>query len=162
VVVGGVLGGLATRFVETKRWRREDEIRWRPDQRQAHVRFAKAADAVSRAGTRFALAAGALGPGHSGREEVDAAAEHLKRTVTALQSEDVRSSFVAGPNVRAAAARVVKLADEKVRAELLEARKGGFEPELGEAADKAVEEAREAVEDFKRAARAELGIEEHA
>jgi hypothetical protein len=45
----------------------------------------------------------------------------------------------------------VKLADEKVRAELLEARKGGFEPELGEAADKAVEEARGGVEDSRTA-----------
>lgn len=62
--------------------------------------------------------------------------------------------------MRAAAARVVKLADEKVRAELLEARKGGFEPELGEAADKAVEEARGRGRGL--ADRAELGIEEHA
>lgn len=124
------------------------------------MRFAKAADLYSRAGTAFARAVGALGPGDSGRAELDKAAEELKRTVAALQSEEWEIELVAGPEVRAAAARVVKLADERVAAELLEARKGAIDLKLLAAADKAAEEAREAAEDFKRVARAELKIPE--
>jgi hypothetical protein len=57
----------------------------------------------------------------------------------------------------------VHLASERQRAELDEVRKQDFDEKVVAAAvaaaDSAAEEAREAVEEFKRAARAEIGIE---
>src|SRR5882724_4405276 len=56
VLVGVVGGGLVTWFLETKRWKREDQIRWHPDRRQVYVRFLKAASRYSIAGTHLATA----------------------------------------------------------------------------------------------------------
>ena len=60
VTVVGTLGGVAvgvigTWFLETRRWKREDQIRWDPDRRQVYARFLKAADDYSLAGSRREL-----------------------------------------------------------------------------------------------------------
>ena len=73
VLVGVVGGVLVTWFVESRRWKREDRIRWHPDRRRAYARFLKAADNYSRAGTRFALAVGSLDASGGGRHEVNKA-----------------------------------------------------------------------------------------
>jgi hypothetical protein len=163
VLVGVVGGAFGTWFVETRRWKREDHIRWHPDRRQAYVRFLKAADDYSRAGTQFALAVGSLDPSGGGGDEVNKAHEQVGRAYRALVPEEFEIELVAGPEVREAAARVVHLASERQRAELDEVRKHDFDEKVVaaavEAADKAAKEASEAVEAFKRAARAEIGIE---
>jgi hypothetical protein len=163
VLVGAVVGGLVTWFVESRRWRREDRIRWHPDRRNAYSRFLTAADDYSRAGTDLALAIGTIDPSTgSGIDEVNKAFEEVGRTYRALVPEEFEIELVAGREVREAAAHVVHLADERMRAELLEVRRRDFDAkvvaELVEAADKAAEEAREAVENFKHAARAEIGV----
>jgi hypothetical protein len=163
LLVGVIGGGLMTWFVETRRWKREDQIRWFPDRRQVYSRFLKAADDYSRAGTQLSLAVGALDPSTgSGSEKVNKAFEEVGQTYRALVPEEFEIELVAGPEVREAAAHVVHLADERMRAELLEVRRKDFDAEVVaaavEAADKAAEEAREAVEKFKHAARAEIGV----
>lgn len=60
VTVVGTLGGVAvgvigTWFLETRRWKREDQIRWDPDRRQVYARLLKAADDYSLAGSRREL-----------------------------------------------------------------------------------------------------------
>jgi hypothetical protein len=163
LLVGVIGGGLMTWFVETRRWKREDQIRWYPDRRQVYSRFLKAADNYSRAGTQLARAVGALDPSTgSGMDEVNKAHEEVGRTYRALVPEEFEIELVAGPEVREAAAHVVHLADERMRAELLEVRRHDFDAKVVaaavEAADKAAEEATEGVERFKHAARAEIGV----
>jgi hypothetical protein len=134
--IGIIGGGLTTWFVETRRWKREDQIRWHPDRRHGYSRFLKAADDYSRAGTQFALAVGSLDPSGGGRDELNRAHEEVGRAYRGLVPEEFEIELVAGPEVREAAAHVVHLASERQRAELDEVRKQGFDPKVVAAAVK--------------------------
>jgi hypothetical protein len=156
---GGILAGaVGTWFVEWRRWKHEDQIRWHPDRRQAYVRFLKAADDYSIAGTQYAIAVGIIAAGGEGADEVNEAHEEMKRKTNALRPEEWEIELVAGPEVRAAAAHVVQLATQRARAEIEEERKRDIDASVVAAADKAAEEASAAIEEFKRAARAEIGL----
>jgi len=164
LLVGVVGGGLVTWFLDRQRWKREDEIRWHPDRRQVYVRFLKAASRYSVAGSHLATAFEILRDSRSGSEGavelVMQADEELRSAVEALASEEWEIELVASREVRAAATRVVSLSTRRREAEVQEIGKQRIDAEAVAAADRAATEARAAVEEFERVARAELGISE--
>jgi hypothetical protein len=161
--VGVIGGGLVTWFVETRRWKREDRIRWHPDRRQVYARFLKAADDYTLAGARYAttidLLRGSTGTG--GADLLIEADEELRKAADALRPEEWEVELVGGRDVRMAAAEVIWLATRQREAELSESSIGHIVDSSAVAkAEKAAEETREAVEKFKRAAREEIGLSE--
>jgi hypothetical protein len=166
VTVVGTLGGVAvgvigTWFLETRRWKREDQIRWDPDRRQVYARFMKAADDYSLAGSRFAkmvelMRESSRAPGLVKLlEEADL---ELRRAADVLRPEEWEIELVGGSDVRTAAARVIALATTQREAEINESSIGRVDSTAVERAEQAAEETRAAIEEFKRAARAEIGL----
>jgi hypothetical protein len=163
--ISGVLaGGLITAFVERARWKHEERTHWRKDRREAYTRFLQAAYDYALAGANLAVkiesykgAGAATGDDATPRE----AAAHVNTSVDALQSLQSEIELVGSPDVREAAASLVQDATDHMGSMLAalmtpegEARTGAEAIVRAKIAEK---NPSEALEEFKRAARAEIG-----
>jgi hypothetical protein len=155
--IGIVGGGVTTWLVEKARWERENLIRWHPERRRAYVRFLQAADDYTRAGRRLTDELSLAVERGEADEAVGEAVDALVVAVDELRPLEWEIELAGGRKVRAAADDVMRLTTQARVAAEAEALSRG-DAASTEAANKAVDEAIEAVEEFKRQARAEIGV----